>query len=270
LSYTVYRTATGEELRQGRLDPTTRQIPERRAFGRCLLHFTSREGSHRMRLWDPLTDRVIYDTPVSERLLWKETGDDEVAVITADGRMQIVDGHTGAVVVDLKLEQREFQNLCQVSAFRDANCYFVNLQPLQTIPEPRRYAYCFGTDTTLPHADLRGNLVAIDRRSGRVLWKRTFAQRTVLRVPTLRLPVLVMLALVGDRLNGNHSSMLVEVVDAKTGDTLAFDDDRLRNRILQMTYEEDRQRIRLWGTRSVVDLDFASRGSRVAADATTR
>jgi outer membrane protein assembly factor BamB len=270
LSYTVYRTATGEELRQGSLDSTTRQIPERRAFGRCLLYFTSHEGSHRMRLWDPLTDRLLYDALISERLLWKETGEDEVAVITASSAMQIVDGHTGAVRVDLKLDAREFQNLCQVSAFRDANCYYVNLQPIQTIPEPRRYAYCFGTDTTLPHADLRGNLVAIDRRSGQMLWKRAFAQRTVLRVPTLRLPVLVMLAFVGDRLNGNHRSMLVEVIDTKTGDTLAFDDDRFPNRILQMTYDEDRRRIRLWGTRSVVDLDFASHGARLAAENSAR
>jgi outer membrane protein assembly factor BamB len=270
LSYTVYRTATGEELRQGSLDSTTRQIPERRAFGRCLLYFTSHEGSHRMRLWDPLTDRLLYDTLISERLLWRETGEDEVVVITASSAMQIVDGHTGAVRVDLKLDAREFQNLCQVSAFRDANCYYVNLQPMQTIPEPRRYAYCFGTDTTLPHADLRGNLVAIDRRSGQMLWKRAFAQRTVLRVPTLRLPVLVMLAFVGDRLNGNHRSMLVEVIDTKTGDTLAFDDDRFPNRILQMTYDEDRRRIRLWGTRSVVDLDFASQGSRLAAETSAR
>ncbi|HEV3298355.1 MAG TPA: PQQ-binding-like beta-propeller repeat protein [Planctomycetaceae bacterium] len=270
LSYTVYRTATGEELRQGSLDSTTRQIPERRAFGRCLLYFTSHEGSHRMRLWDPLTDRLLYDAPISERLLWKETGEDEVAVITAGGAMQIVDGHTGAVRVDLKLDAREFQNLSQVSAFRDANCYYVNLQPMQTIPEPRRYAYCFGTDTTLPHADLRGNLVAIERRSGQVLWKRAFAQRTVLRVPTLRLPVLVMVALVGDRLNGNHRSMLVEVIDAKTGETLAFDDDRFPNHILQMTYDDDHRRIRLWGTRSVVDVDFASHGSRLAAETSTR
>jgi hypothetical protein len=79
-----------------------------------------------------------------------------------------------------------------------------------------------------------------------------------------------MLAFVGDRLNGNHRSMLVEVIDTKTGDTLAFDDDRFPNRILQMTYDEDRRRIRLWGTRSVVDLDFASQGSRLAAETSAR
>ena len=270
LNYTIYRTATGEELRQGSLDPSTRQIPERRAFGRRLLFFSSREGTHRMKIWDPLTDRYLYDTPVCDRLLWKETGDDEVAVITAAATMQIVDGRTGAVRVELKLDSQEYQSLCQVSAFRDADNYYVNLQPMQTVPEPRRYSYCFGTDTTLPHADLRGNLVAIDRRSGKMRWKRTFAQRTVLRVPTMRLPVLVMLALVGDRLNGNHSSMLVEVIDTRTGDTLAFDDDRLRNRILQMTYEEDRRRIRLWGNKSVVNLDFASDGARLAGETSER
>jgi hypothetical protein len=229
-----------------------------------LLYFTSHSGAHRMCIWDPLGDRLVYDAPISERLLWKETGDDEVAVITAGGAVQIVDGRTGSIRVDLKLDPPEFQNVCQVSAFRDADRYYVNLQPLQTISEPRRYSYCFGTDTTLPHADFRGNLLAIDRHSGHLLWRRSFAQRTVLRVPTLRLPVLVMLAIVGDRLNGNHRSMLVEAVDAKSGETLAFDDDRLFNRILQMTYEEDRRRIRLWGTRSVVDLDFASHAAGLA------
>jgi outer membrane protein assembly factor BamB len=270
LSYTVYRTSTGEELRQGSLDPATRQIPERRAFGRCLLYFISHDNTHRLRIWDPLTDRLLYDCPVCDRLLWKETGDEEVAVVTADGSLQIVDGRSGAIRVNLKLDSREFQNLNQISAFRDADSYYVNLQPMRTIEEPRRYAYCFGTDTTLPHADLRGDLLALDRRTGQLRWKRTFAQRTVLRVPALRLPVLVMLAIVGDRLNGNHRSMLVEVVDAKTGDTLAFDDDRFHNRIMQMTYEDDRHRIRLWGARSVVDLNFSSRPAGLAAESMAR
>jgi hypothetical protein len=79
-----------------------------------------------------------------------------------------------------------------------------------------------------------------------------------------------MVALVGDRLNGNHRSMLVEVIDTKTGETLAFDDDRFPNHILQMTYDDDHRRIRLWGTRSVVDVDFASHGSRLAAENSTR
>jgi len=266
MSYTVYATATGEELRQGALDPTAHQIPERRAFGRRLLYFSSHDGAHRLRIWDPLTDRLVYDAAVCERLLWKETGDDEVAVITAAGVLQIVDGRTGSIRAELKLDGPEFQSLCQVSAFRTADCYYVNLQSMQPLSEPKRYAYCFGTDTSLPHADLRGNVVAIERGTRRVLWKRTFPHRTVLRVPTLRLPVLVMLALVGDRLNGNHRSMLVEVVDAKTGQTLALDDDRKDNHVLQMTYDDEEQRIRLWGTKSVVDLDFDKPGSRLSVE----
>jgi hypothetical protein len=75
-----------------------------------------------------------------------------------------------------------------------------------------------------------------------------------------------MLALVGDRLNGNHRSMLVEVVDAKTGQTLAFDDDRKDNHVLQMTYDDDQQRIRLWGTKSVVDLDFGQHATRLSVE----
>jgi hypothetical protein len=92
-------------------------------------------------------------------------------------------------------------------------------------------------------------------------------QRTVLRTPSLHLPVLVMLSLVGDRMNGNHRSMLIEAVDANTGETLGLEDNKFPNRILQLTYDHDRRRVRLWGTRSVVDLDLAKPSDALAAEA---
>jgi len=257
LGYTVYRTASGEELRQGRLDNESRQTQERRTFGRCLVYFTADETNHRMRIWDPVGDRLLYDRPISDRVLWKETGEDEVAVVLADGTLQIVDGRTGAVHISVELPPADFQNACQLAVFRDSARYYVNLQPMQSPPEPRYYNYFFGTDTVLPHVDLRGDVLAIDRRSGRLQWKRAFLQRTVLRTPSLHLPVLVMLSLVGDRMNGNHRSMLIEAVDARTGETLGLEDNKLPNRILQLTYSHDQRRVRLWGTRSVIDLDFA-------------
>jgi outer membrane protein assembly factor BamB len=267
LAYTVYRTATGEELRQGRLDNESRQTQDRRTFGRCLLYITADDTNHRMRIWDPVGDRLLYDQPIWDHPLWKETGEDEVAVVGAGGTLQIVDGRTGAVRIAVELAPKDVQNACQLAVFRDSARYYVNLQPMQSPPEPRYYNYFFGTDTVLPRVDLRGDVLAIDRRSGHLLWKRAFMQRTVLRTPSLHLPVLVMLSLVGDRMNGNHRSMLIEAVDANTGETLGLEDNKFPNRILQLTYDHDRRRVRLWGTRSVVDLDLAKPSDALAAEA---
>src|SRR5580704_3558663 len=268
LGYTLYRTATGEELRQGRLDGESRQTQDRRIFGRRLLYVTAEDTNRRLRIWDPLGDRLLYDRPISDRVLWKETTDDEIAVVCEDSTLEIVDGRTGAVRVSAQLSTKEVQDAYQLAFFRDAARYYVNLQPVQSPPEPRYYNYFFGTDTVLPRVDVRGDLVAIDRKSGKIAWKQAFLQRTILRTPSLQLPVLVMLSSVGDRMNGNHRSMLVEVVDARTGETLGLENNKYPNRILQLTYEHDRRRVRLWGTRSVIDLDFVKSAENPLAETT--
>ena len=109
--------------------------------------------------------------------------------------------------------------------------------------------------------------MAIDRRSGRLQWKRPFPQRTVLRTPSLHLPVLVLLSLVGDRMNGNHHSMLIEAVDVRTGETLGLEDNKLPDRILHLTFDHDRRRVRLWGKHSVVDLDLTNPAKPLTAQA---
>ena len=189
LAYTLYNTSTGEELRQGRLDNESRQTSDRRPFGRCLMYLTAEETNRRVRIWDPLGDRLLYDRAISDRLLVKETGDDEVAVVCADCTLQIVEAGRARSARRRALTPREIQNACQLAFFRDAARYYVNLQPVQSPPEPRFYNYFFGTDTVLPRVDVRGDVMAIDRKTGRLLWKRGFQQRTILRTPSMQLPV---------------------------------------------------------------------------------
>ena len=135
---------------------------------------------------------------------------------------------------------------------------------MQSPPEPRFYNYFFGTDTVLPRVDMRGDVLAIDRQTGRLAWSRSFLQRTVVRTPSLQLPILVMLASVGDRLNGNHRSMLIEAVDARTGETLGLENNKFADRILQFSYDYEQRRVRLWGKRSVIDLDLRKSADRLA------
>jgi hypothetical protein len=71
-----------------------------------------------------------------------------------------------------------------------------------------------------------------------------------------------------DNLDGNYKSLLVEVIDARTGETLGIADNKFPNRILQLSYDDDPRRVRLWGTKSVVDIDFAGAGLAGSGDVT--
>jgi outer membrane protein assembly factor BamB len=259
-SFTQYRTATGEEMRRGQLDKDARHTQERRTFGRCLLYFAGEGEDRRIRIWDPLADRLVYDRPAPGRFLWKENfGEDEVMTIGPDRILQVVDGRTGTIRAEATLESADVQEASQLAVFKDASRYYINVQPSQLAAEPRRYSYCLGTDTVLPRADMRGDVWAIDRESGKLLWKRTFPPRTVLRSPLVRLPVLVMLSLVGDRANGNYHALAVEVVDGASGETIGIADNQLPDRILHLTAQGEARRVKLWGRRSTITLDFADR-----------
>jgi hypothetical protein len=127
-----------------------------------------------------------------------------------------------------------------------------------------------GTDTILPRADLRGDVWAVDRTNGRTLWKRTFPQRTVLRTPTLGLPFVIMVSLMGDRTDGNYHSLAIEIVDGASGETLGSQDNLLPDRILQLTYHNDESRVRLWGRRSAITLNLVKSPSSVIAQSISR
>ena len=75
-----------------------------------------------------------------------------------------------------------------------------------------------------------------------------------------------MLSSVGDRMNGNHRAMLIETIDARTGDTLGLEDNSLPDRIMQLTYDHDRRSMRLWGKHSVIDLDLIQSAGPSLAD----
>src|SRR5207247_2630090 len=64
-SYTVYRTATGEEVRQGRLDVDLGL--QRRAFGRRLLFTADGDADKSLQIWDPLDDSTVLKAPVDDR-----------------------------------------------------------------------------------------------------------------------------------------------------------------------------------------------------------
>lgn len=267
-SYTAYSTRTGEELRRGKLDVNNnRHSQERRVFGRMLFHFsdagTESRPERRMRLWDPLTDRFLLDVPVSESTVWRDTPDGEIVALLPPNRLIILDGRTGDVRIDRELEPERLEKFTkaggsfQVAASRDHARYYVNLQPSQLPAEEVRYNYPMG-DTVLQRFDVRGELLAIDRESGKLLWSRVMPQRSLLRVPHVRLPFLIGMSLSGDKGVTNRQALTIEVIDSTTGETIGLEERAKRNRVLQFTYDHHASRIELRGERSVINLDFGN------------
>ena len=108
-NYTLYDTASGAELRRGKLDIQVARLPPR-AIGRRLFHYTAASESRRLRVWDPLTDRFAWDEPADQiaeasalegvppgtKILTFVRDTEEAAFVTNDGRIRVVDLVTGA------------------------------------------------------------------------------------------------------------------------------------------------------------------------------
>ena len=271
-SWTVWRTATGEEIHSGRL-PIDRRA-QRRVWGRHLLYFTPADehGIRRMRIWDALTDTCLLDRQVRGRVQTAETGDDRLVVVESEpfpaehdtpaeqpaGRIQLIDPATGRVELTVPLTAEETQSLSYIRVFQDRHRWFFSFQKAVRQPEERRRSY-YASDTFLPAAHIQGSLFAVDRRTGQRLWSRSLPQRSVLDLTHLNLPFLVTLSRIRDRHHGNRQSLLVEVLDAATGRTIGRQENLFPDRIVHLGCEPDEGRITLRGLRSAVRLDFSRR-----------
>ncbi|MGE5192941.1 MAG: PQQ-binding-like beta-propeller repeat protein, partial [Deltaproteobacteria bacterium] len=240
-NYTVYDTASGAELRRGKLDiQTTRLRP--RAMGRRLFHCTATTDNRRLRVWDPVSDRFLWDEPADQiveasvlegvppgtKVFSFVRDTDEVAFVTMSGRIRVVDLVSGQNRLDVAIDPEQLDNLSFLRAFRDRERYYFNLQrswPPGKSPALPGYLV---SDASLPRVDIQGELCAVDANTGRSLWQRTVGNRSLLQMPDLPLPVLVSLCRISKQ---DQSSLSVEVLDVRTGETLASREDILSDRL---------------------------------------
>lgn len=252
-SYTVYRTLTGEVLRRGKLDVSLRD--QVRSFGRKLLHVTdSLTQMKRIRLWDPTTDRVEIDEPFHSGHVYVDDSHDELAVMHRDGQLRIFDIKTSQVRLDVQMDPQDIAGLQLLQFFSDSERYYINIRrPRGRSRQMVNISY--GSDRFVPTADIQGDLFAIDRKTGRSLWERTFPQRSVFDLSEYHLPFLVMLSRVRDYATSRESSYL-EIVDVKTGNTLGVKENILNDRIVNVWYERQKGLLQLFGVRSRIDVEF--------------
>ncbi len=262
--YTLYETATGAELCRGRLDADRRQ--PRRAFGRFLAYLTNTSTDRRLRIWDPLYDHLLLDEPADAladisllagvapgtKAYQFVRGADELAYVTTDNRLKIVDVRSGESRLELPLPAGAASQLGQLRVCADGDRYHVNFHDLSVQGNTPQTTFVT-SDTTLPAEHFQGTLCVVDRRSGEVLWTRAIGNRTLLHIPEFRLPYLVTLCRVR---RGNQLSGEVAIHDAATGEQLAIHDGLLPDRLLQYQYNRDAATLELRGARTEVRIQF--------------
>ncbi|MCA9115928.1 MAG: PQQ-like beta-propeller repeat protein [Planctomycetaceae bacterium] len=273
-TWTAYRTSTGEELQTGRL-PIDRRA-QRRVWGRKLLYFTEagQDEKRQLRIWDALTDSCVLDRTVYGRVQTAETGQDRLVVVesklagdsagnqlpalSAGGRIQVIDPATGKIELSVRLTADETESLSYVRVFSDRHRWYFSFQKAVRHAEQRRRSY-YASDTFLPATHVQGTLFAVDRQSGKRLWSRVMPQRTVLDLAHLNLPFLVTVSRIRDREQGSRQSLLVELLDAATGQTIGSRDNLFPDRIVHLSCEPEQGHLVLRGLRSAIHLDFSRR-----------
>lgn len=273
--YTLYETATGAELCRGRIDADRRQL--RRAYGRFLAYLTNKPTDRRLRIWDPLHDHLLLDVPADSladislkagvapgtKAYQFVRGAEELAYITADQRLRIVDVRSGESRLELPLPTGPDAQLGHLRVCADNDRYYINVHELTEQTESPQTTFVT-SDTTLPAEHFQGTLHVVDRHSGRPLWTRAVGNRSLLHVPEFRLPYLVTLCRVR---RGNQLSGEVAIHDAATGEQLALHDGLLPDRLLQYQYNRDAATLELRGARTEIRIDFdGGRGARWSED----
>ncbi len=260
-SFTVYETATGVELKQGRLD-VARGEP-RRLIGRNLLHVCRENGQRWLRLWDPLTDEFLCNEPLIENHPAVRRGNssvvpvkfsDNFAILSDDIKgIRVIDGRTGEVKLDVPLSKQELAGLKQLGAFADDKTIYLNLQ--RHIQGGWR-VNSFAGESYLPYVRVNGELRAYDRDTGRQRWTARIPQCVIPRIGGLQEPVLITLSRTSWR---GRYFLQVGAYDARTGQQLGKRRDLLDQRIVQASYDPAQRTLTLRSLKSRITLKFHNR-----------
>ena len=275
-SYTVFETATGRELRRGKLPVDQHQT--RRAFGRRLFHITDANNSRRLRIWDSLTDRNELDEPLAAGVSVLQpivTADGELLVVLRSGRVRVIDVYNSLVKLDVTLPESDVRGVNTLRAFSDRDRYYLNLQRQLDNSGKTPYSY-FVSDSLVPKSEVLGDLHAFARPAlpqpldravgplGEKLWLRVLPQRTILRFDHARVPFLVAISKQQDRTRTDKSALHVEALDALTGNQLGVCEHVLTTRIVQTQHDPAAARLTLIGLTTRVTLDYGRDKQRLA------
>ncbi|MEZ6055823.1 MAG: PQQ-binding-like beta-propeller repeat protein [Planctomycetaceae bacterium] len=215
--YRLFSTLTGEELRQGRLEHSGRNMLRyRTAFGSQLCYLTDAEPHSSLRVWAPATDTLLVDRPLHSPRLLDKTDSQHVSFVDRKLTLCIIHVPTGRFIVEHPLRADDVEQVSSLRTFSDGRNWFVNLV------ETNHQRAAERTETTLPDVgptawNSTGTLLAIERSTGKLAWSRNQLCRTVIRDPSGDLPYIITLFRPSQRPDSPEPSITMELFDRKTG-----------------------------------------------------
>ncbi|QDU09363.1 PQQ-binding-like beta-propeller repeat protein [Gimesia aquarii] len=251
-NYDVYNSITGELIRKGELELNSRS---RHAFGRKLFYQTTSTTEKRVRLWDPLSDRLLLDEPVLNSGFSTQVSANELAILLPPNRLRVLNVETGDTVVESIIPDNLLENLNKFVGFSDKKRYYFNFS--YTTPRrrsPHRDFYVSDSFLNVVHVD--NDLICIDKKSGSMLWSRNLPKRSWIDTSQYQLPFLIFISKIRTESKTTSYSFLFEIMDAKTGNTIGFKENIIKDTLLQMHIEPRLNKILLQGMNSAIEIDF--------------
>lgn len=254
-NYNVYSTITGELIRKGELDLNSRS---RHVFGRKMFYETTSTTEKRVRLWDPLTDQLLLDEPVTSTGFSSQISETELAILLPPNRLRVLDVETGETLIESIIPDEYLKSLNKFIGFKDQDRYYFNFS--YTTPRrrsPQNDFYVSDSFLNVVHVD--NDLISIDRKTGKILWSRNLPKRSWLDTSQYQLPFLIFMSKIRTESRTRSYSFLLEILDARTGDTIGFKDNILKDTILQLQIDPRFHKIILQGMHSAIEIDFSDK-----------
>ncbi len=253
VSYRLLDAATGDVIRTGKLEADRTAL--RFAIGSRIIWVAEGTDGKRLRIWDAIEDRVIFEDSVRDRQFVSLTPDRELVWLTADDELCVLDVKRNQLLVRCPLDPSEAGRLSTLRVFRQAGRYFVNLARPQQVARTEHY-YTPLSDHALPLMQIQDDLLAIDVGGTSVAWRQTVPKLGLMQWGRLPVPFLVGVSKVRDKADHNHEWMRVDLLDLHSGERLGVGDHLPKDRWVHADYDGSLGEIRIYGLQNTVRIRF--------------
>ena len=251
--YCVFETVSGRLLRKGQLPIQDRDVRRfRDGLGAKLVHIVSAEdGDFRFRVWDATHDRMLIDEPLREQLDCQLPGENRFALIRPDGQLLVADVSTGRIDVAVSVDDWLPDDPQDLRVVAGPQGYLVNVSGCDRAGHSRVAAAI--DELEVGCMPVSGPLLAVSHEGG-LLWQREVDDAALVIPQPSSPPLLTLVRRIRDGSLRSSASLSIEVLDDRTGKTVAQQDGLLRTRFVRWTHEPRDSRMTLIGLGSQVNI----------------